>query len=115
MAVRRNAPRRKVSGSSEEDKRVTWTRTWLDEAAAVFCLAVSVFLLIILISLAVQNHSNEVVSYSGGNWMGPVGHFSATLLTGFMGWCALVPVICLLWLAVFLWRFDKKKTLQGWD
>ncbi|RIL09717.1 MAG: hypothetical protein DCC75_05950, partial [Proteobacteria bacterium] len=102
MSARRAATRRKGEKDAAEKKPENynkWAESYLDEAAAILCLAVAVFLLASFVS--------QVFLFSEGNWMGPIGHVVGTLLTGFMGWCALVPVLCLFWFSYFLWTMDQ--------
>ncbi len=116
MAVRRNAFKRKaVPQTAEEKKRIEWAQSWLDEALALFCFALGLFLLASFVSHVSGADVSQAVDGldQKRNIMGPVGHISATLLTGFMGWCMLVPVLCLEWLAVFLWRYDQEDNPTG--
>lgn len=118
MASRRPAARRRKEEAAEEKRRERWSGTWLDEAFALFCFALALFLLVSFVSHAAGSASG-LASGAGAagsrNLVGPVGHFSATLLNGFFGWCTLVPVLCLMWFSVFLWRYDTgTKSTKNW-
>jgi DNA segregation ATPase FtsK/SpoIIIE, S-DNA-T family len=110
MANRRAPSRRRAELSNlEKEIKARWTKSWLDEAAAVFCFAVAVFLLASVLSN--QFPAATVAGPEGAigqrGLVGPVGHVVGTLLFGTMGWCSLVPVLWLIWFSVFLWRYDS--------
>jgi S-DNA-T family DNA segregation ATPase FtsK/SpoIIIE len=109
MAARRATARRKIaSASADATSSNPWNHTWLDEVCAVLCLAGALFMATCFLSQASYRGSldgYETAAEVGRlNLMGPIGHVTGTLLWGAMGWCGLVPAVCLSWLAVYCWR-----------
>jgi S-DNA-T family DNA segregation ATPase FtsK/SpoIIIE len=78
----------------------------LDEALAVSFCALALFLCVSFLSFEAGRGDGGGPS---ANVLGPVGHFTGTMLSGFLGWCALVPVAWALASAVFWWRFDERR------
>ena len=121
MAIRRRATRRTSDIQGEEKKRKeSWALSWLDEAVALFCFAAALFLLVSFLSYILAQGGRPVSSDalllgSRHNLVGPAGHLAATLLVGLFGWCTLAPVLCLIWFAVFLWRYDTSSlSVERW-
>jgi S-DNA-T family DNA segregation ATPase FtsK/SpoIIIE len=109
VASRRNALRRKDSGDNgRQAAESPWKESWVDELFAVVCFAGAVFLLASFLSQL--SHCDWVIGPDGcrpGNIMGPWGQKIGAALSLYLGWCSLVPVVCLVWLSVFLWRIDE--------
>jgi len=84
-------------------------RSIFSEAVSVLFLSMAVF---VFFSLLSQEFSQSGLLYSGyaleyesfRNLMGPVGHITATILSGFFGICSMVLVVWLAWLSWHFWR-----------
>ena len=63
-------------------------REWRNEALAILCFA---FALYLSLTLLVRSYGEELPALK--SFMGPIGGVVGTLLTGMLGWCALVPVV----------------------
>src|SRR5262245_11219521 len=101
---RRSSPRRKAA-KNRTTTAVILSGSWLNEALAVISIALAVFILISFMSYEIG--VGAVPGFSSSHYdprhnvMGPAGHALGTLLSGFFGWCALVPVFWLVWLALY--------------
>ncbi len=118
ISLRRQSASRKksVRASSRAEKRPVERRlkTWVNEACAIFAGALSFFLLLSFLSgqASWSVNSSRVTDFLAGA-MGPVGRFTGTLMGGFLGWAALVPVLWSAWLAVYFWnRSDDEPLVQ---
>ncbi len=95
---------------------------WLDEILSVVFFSLSVFLFLSLVSYRWDYFSNNPIFLEAGqpqdNLMGPLGHFGATLLWGFLGWCSFVPVLWCAWFAFYFWNYEdvagKKSDAAAW-
>jgi S-DNA-T family DNA segregation ATPase FtsK/SpoIIIE len=84
---------------------------WLDEVFSLGCIAISLFLLVALLSYQYNTGlytDLSVEDYPRKNLMGPVGNLIASMLLNNMGWCAFVSVFWLAWLSWYFWNYDKK-------
>lgn len=98
----RRTPKRRVKDSDSEVRTITpWARTWINEVLAVFLTAIAVFGGVALFSHAVLDHISPKA-----NFMGPMGHLAATLLSGFMGASSISLVLLLFGFSIYLWRLD---------
>ncbi len=77
-------------------------REWRNEALAILCFA---FALYLSLTLLVRSYGEELPALK--SFMGPIGGVVGTLLTGMLGWCALVPVVYCLFLAVAWWQEEE--------
>ncbi len=115
MNTRRKA--RKKSGYSRNEvpgapESVSESGVCLDqrrkgrEAVAVALFVLAVFLSLSLVSLTTAKAASDSMIFSSSppvqssNIMGPSGHLVATILLGFLGWGAWLPVLWLFYLAV---------------
>lgn len=69
-------------------------RPWVRELITVLFLAAALFLFLGL-------SSHMIGGPTARNWMGPLGHLVATIMTGALGWCSFLPAVWLLYLAFF--------------
>ncbi|MBN8549168.1 MAG: DNA translocase FtsK 4TM domain-containing protein [Deltaproteobacteria bacterium] len=104
---RRSVSRKKTSSvAASKDRKLSSSMEWANEALAVIFFAFSIFILISF--LAHQFGQDDFQGGSGWrifrNPFGPVGHFVGTVLSGFMGWCALAPVAWAMVLANYFWN-----------
>ncbi|MFM1847131.1 MAG: hypothetical protein RL417_605, partial [Pseudomonadota bacterium] len=107
MSKRRPSSTRKKSQKSLAKDLTSLTQGGLlDEALALAFLALAVFLCISFISFEVGRGSEPGTA---ANILGPLGHFTGTMLSGFFGWCALVPVLWALIRAVYWWGHDERE------
>lgn len=106
MSKRRPSSSRKKSQKSVAKDLASLTHGGLlDEALAVSFLALAVFLCVSFISFEVSRASEN----AGMNLLGPLGHFTGTMLAGFFGWCALVPVFWALLRSLYWWGHDERE------
>lgn len=105
-AKRRSVSRKKPVSGAPKDRKISSSMEWANEALAVLFFAFSIFVLISFLA-----HQFGQDDFQGGaswrifqNPFGPVGHFVGTVLSGFMGWCALVPVAWAAILANYFWN-----------
>lgn len=108
-AKRRSVSRKKPAGGGSKERALSSSMEWANEALAVLFFAFSIFVLISFLA-----HQFGQDDFQGGNtWrlfknpFGPVGHFVGTVLSGFMGWCALVPVAWAAILANYFWNNEE--------
>lgn len=113
-APKRRAPERKRSVKTSGKASLPSRASWTNEALAVVCSALCVFLLVSLLSSPMARELVGVET-TARNLMGPVGHVTGVVLSGLFGWCALVPVLWLAWLAVFLWNRGDQEPLWAID
>ncbi len=111
----RRAPKKRA-GSSRASSSLIFPH-WLNEAFALLIGALALYLCVSVLShqlIGIRSHlPPELGEYNTGwNFMGPVGHVTATLFTGFMGWSSLVPVAWLFWLSYYLWGLDTAEPRQ---
>lgn len=110
--VKRRVSERPRSPKKSYAKLITIGRDgWLDEVFSLGCIAMSLFLLVALISY--QYNTGLYIDLPldespRKNVMGPVGNLIASLLLNNMGWCAFASVFWLSWMAWYFWNFDKK-------
>lgn len=107
MGVRRNPKRRSKESESEKETVSPWTRTWLNEAMAVVLTTLAVFSGVALASQGIFGHINP-----RNNLMGPIGHLTATLLSGFMGVSSLSLVFLLFAVSIYLWKLDLQPAVR---
>jgi len=110
---RRTTSRKKTRKTAVSKVDKSHPRRWGHEALAVVFYALGFFLLLSIIShktiLSQGSFTYDNVGPASlNNLMGPVGHVVATILTGFMGWCAVVPVVWAAWLGHYFWNFSKQ-------
>lgn len=83
-------------------------RTWSNEVLGVVCLAVASFLLVSFLSQQYYRTayitSETLIAARDRNIMGPMGHLTATMLNGALGWSTLVMIGWVIWVGVFIWR-----------
>lgn len=80
----------------------------LDEALAVGFFSVAVFLAVSFISFELHR-GLPLEAGVRANILGPMGHFTGTMVAGLFGWCSLVPVGWALLRAVHWWRYDERQ------
>lgn len=86
--------------SSGKSVGSSWSRAWVRDSVSLFLLAGGVLLLLSIGSFTYMRVAGvELNPHS--NIMGPLGHVVATLLGGFLGVGAVLPVLGLVWLAFF--------------
>lgn len=109
MSKRRPSSSRKKSQRAPAKDLASLSRGGLlDEALAVAFFAVALFLAVSFVSF--EFHRGEALGAAGAiNALGPVGHFTGTMVAGLFGWCALVPVAWALLRAVHWWRYDDRQ------
>lgn len=108
---RRSLPRKKSNSSANRGEgSLSASIEWANEALAVLFFAFSLFIL--LSFLAFQAQRGQLFGLDLADWalfrnpFGPVGRFVGTMLAGFMGWCALVPVVWAIILAHYFWTTE---------
>lgn len=107
---RRSVPRKKSAGTARSPQ-LSASLAWANEALAVLFFAFAIFILISFLSHQFEQYALLKQARSSG-WsifrepFGPVGRFVGTLLAGFMGWCALVPVAWAGILAHYFWTTE---------
>lgn len=109
MSKRRPSSSRKKSQRAPAKDLASLSRGGLlDEALAVAFFAVAVLLAVSFVSFEI--HRGEALGTGGAiNALGPVGHFTGTMVAGLFGWCALVPVVWALLRAAHWWRYDDRQ------
>ncbi len=107
---RRGLPRKKSGGTSAKGRNFSASIEWANEALAVVFFAFSVFILVSFLSFQAERGQLFGLDVSDvrllQNPFGPVGHFVGTMLSGFMGWCAFVPVAWALILSRYFWNTE---------
>ncbi len=107
---RRSTPRKKFSLASipSLDRR---GESWVDEILAVIFFVLALFLLVSFLSYRYQSAA-QIFDYERPqlNLMGPVGHRTGALLSGFLGWCAILSVLWAGWFALYFWNYEKPKS-----
>jgi|694.fasta_scaffold10886_11 S-DNA-T family DNA segregation ATPase FtsK/SpoIIIE len=78
----------------------SWSQAWIRDSISLLLLAGGVLLLLSIGSFTYMRVSRAELN-PHGNIMGPLGHAVATLLGGFLGLGAVLPVLGLVWLAFF--------------
>ncbi len=76
------------------------SRAWIRDSVSLLLLAGGVLLLLSISSFTYMRVTGVELN-PHGNIMGPLGHVVATLLGGFLGLGAVLPVLGLVWLAFF--------------
>lgn len=88
--------KKSVSGSNE----VLSARLWVRDAASVLVIGIGVFVL-----LGIGSHLQQLLFGSipsrDGNLMGVVGHIVATVLFGWLGVTAFLPILGIVWFAFY--------------
>ena len=112
MAVKRTRRTTKRRGSSSRakgsnSKSSILEHSWVNEAFSVCFAALSLILICSILSLKLGYLEGDYQS-ARGNWMGPVGHLVATLLTGWFGWSSLVLSLWFAWLTYYFWTYDER-------
>jgi len=119
-STRQNKKTRKKNSASRLKKESNPSRSLFAETIAVLFLAMAAF---VFLSLLSHEFARSGIFYSPSvldhdafrNIMGPVGHISATILSGFFGVCALVLVFWLLWLSYSFWYRHEGVVNTGSD
>ncbi len=110
MSKRRPAPKKKSVSSQASEAASSAAMQWANEALSVVFYAVSVFILISFLSHQLQRGELpffETLDFASfRNPLGPVGRVVGTVLSGFMGWCALVPAIWCALVANYFWNTE---------
>ncbi len=99
---RRTSSRSKTQKSAKvsDATKTLSARTWLRDVSTLILIAFGLFSLVSVGSYTWFMTMGGVVS-PHRNTMGPLGHVTATLLFGTLGWACLIPVGGLFWLAFF--------------
>ncbi len=111
-AIRRKGERKRTQSSAgKAGGSNVVRRAWANEALALACFAVAIFILVSALSFHFSSRMDVVAHASLRNPMGPVGRFVGTLLSTFLGWGTMVPVAWSAWLGYYLWNRDDSKPL----
>lgn len=86
--------------SSGKGGEPNWSRAWVRDSISLLLLAGGVLLMLSICSFGYMKATRAELN-PHGNVMGPLGHAVATLLGGFLGIGAILPVLGLVWLAFF--------------
>lgn len=110
MSKRRPAPKKKSVASQSNEAASSAAMQWANEALSVVFYALSVFILVSFISHQLQRGEFPLLDTvdlpSFRNPLGPVGRVVGTVLSGFMGWCALVPALWCALVANYFWNTE---------
>lgn len=114
---RRSTPRKGSSGAGGKAIPSPTALTWANEALSVLFYAFSAFLLISFFSNQINSGNLGLIDPAAfpllRNPLGPVGKFVGTVLSGFMGWCALVPAAWAALLGKYFWDNEDLMSLEG--
>jgi S-DNA-T family DNA segregation ATPase FtsK/SpoIIIE len=108
---RRQSSKKRGPRASAKVSTSTKRQTWINEALSVIAAGASVILLLSFLSVHLRSSLSYELSPALESPMGPFGHVVGTLLSGFLGWCALVPVTWLLWLSWYMWHREDDEEL----
>lgn len=101
--MRRKTQQQVVKGTALEST----TRAWTNEALALVFLATALFLAISLLSFEYHRFDGSPEFAARANFMGPVGHFVGTLMSGFMGWGAFALIFWLAGIGFYIWNNER--------
>ena len=108
---RRNPVKKRVSRAPTREAVSVTRQAWVNEALGVVCGVGGLFLLISILSFRFDGLLYEVSLSALRSPMGPAGRVLGTLLSGFFGWCAIVPALWLAWMSWYLWNCDDGEAL----
>jgi len=102
---RKSSPRKRSSRAKTNHVTFAGVPTWLDETLAAGFCAVALFFLVSIVSYRINGAQIlQRANVAELNLLGPLGHVTATIVFGALGWASMGIVVYLGYLAAFFWR-----------